>query len=160
MTLTTHTRVTVQLDEDLDGIATGAADALTDMALALLLHGFEHHGSGATMQLVRTDGRLDLWLHDPECSPACLCRSAQLPSTAGPDHTHPAHVRLAMVPATRGAPAPPRRAVPLAPPPPRRQPAPAPPPPPLPSQTVCRSIFAQSQRHSRHSDVKGTQSNN
>lgn len=102
MTLTTHTRVTVQLDEDLDGITTGAAEALTDMALALLLHADEHHGGGATLRLVRTDGRLDLWLHDPECSPACLCRSAQLPSTAGLDHTHPGDVRLVMDPGPEG----------------------------------------------------------
>lgn len=101
MTLTTHTRVTVQLDEDLDDISTGAAEALTDMALALLLHADKHHG-GATRRLVRSDGRLDLWLHDPECSPACLCRSAQLPSTAGPDHTHPGDVRLVMDPGPEG----------------------------------------------------------
>lgn len=50
------------------------------------------------MRLARLGPLLNLWLTDPECSPACLCGSGHLPSTADQHDTPPGDVRLALDP--------------------------------------------------------------
>lgn len=102
MTVTTHTRVAFQFDGELDDVPIDAAVALARTARALLQHGDEHNGRSTTMRIARLGPLLNLWLIDPECSPACLCGSGQLPSTADQHDTAPGDVRLALDPGPDG----------------------------------------------------------
>ena len=98
MTRTTHTRLAFQFDVELDDVPAEAAAALARMVRALVQHGDEHNGRPATMRLALLGPLLNLWLTDPECSPACLCGSGQLPSTAYQGCRPPRDVRLALDP--------------------------------------------------------------
>lgn len=98
MTVTTHTRVAFEFDGDLDDVPIGAAATVAGMARALLQHSDEHDGRSAAMRLARWGPLLNLWLTDPECSPACLRGSGHLPSVGGRPDTPAADVRLTVGP--------------------------------------------------------------
>jgi hypothetical protein len=96
MTTTTHTRVALRFDGELDDVPLAAAAAVADMAHALLQHSDEHAGRSAAMRLARWGPLLNLWLTDPECSPACLGGDGQLPTAAGRADTSAGDVRLTL----------------------------------------------------------------
>lgn len=97
MTITAHTRVDFQFEGELDDVPVDAAAAMADLAHVLLQHGDEHDGRPATMRMARLGPLLNLWLSDPECSPACLSGSGHLAEAA--DHeTTPGAGRLTLYP--------------------------------------------------------------
>ncbi len=102
MTGATHTRLACQFDGELDEVATDAAAALARMIDALLQHGAGHDGRPATIRAARLGSLLNVWLTDPECSPACLCGSGHLPSEADHHDAASGDVRLALDPGPDG----------------------------------------------------------
>jgi hypothetical protein len=98
MTRTPHTRLSFQFDGELDDVPADAAAALARLAHALLRHSDEHDGRSATMRLARLGPLLNLWLTDPECSPACLRGSGHLLGTTERPSTALGDVHLALDP--------------------------------------------------------------
>lgn len=98
MAVSTRTRVLFRFDGDLDDVPTEAAAASAAMARALLQHSDEHEGQPATMSLARRGPLLNLWLTDPECSPACLRGSGHLPREVDRPAVPPGDVRLVLAP--------------------------------------------------------------
>jgi len=64
-------------------VSTDTATWLAGLALGLLRHSDQHTGRPATVRIAEVEGRLHLWLSDPECSPECLHGSGQLPPLTG-----------------------------------------------------------------------------
>lgn len=102
MTSAAHTRVAFQFDGELDDVPIDAATALAEVVRSLLQHGDEHDGAPATMRVARLGPLLNLWLTDPQCSPACLGGSGHVPSTADRHDESPDDVRLALAPGPHG----------------------------------------------------------
>ena len=102
MTGATHTRLACRFDGELDEIAPDAAAALARMIDALQQHGAGHDGRPATIRAARLGSLLNVWLTDPECSPACLCRSGDLPTGADHHNAPSGDVRLALDPGPDG----------------------------------------------------------
>lgn len=102
MTSAAHTRVAFQFDGELDDVPIDAATALAEVVRSLLQHGDEHDGGPATMRVARLGPLLNLWLTDPQCSPACLGGSAHVPSTTDQRAGSPDDVRLALAPGPDG----------------------------------------------------------
>ncbi len=98
MAVSTRTRMLFRFDGELDDVPTDAAAALVAMARALLQHSDEHEGEPATMSLARLGHLLNLWLTDPECSPACLRGSAHLPREADRAAVPAGDARLVLAP--------------------------------------------------------------
>jgi hypothetical protein len=94
MPLTRHTRVAFEFDGELEDLTLDMASALAGTARALLRHSDVHDGRPATMRMARLGPLLNLWLNDPECSPACLRGSGHLPIDLR--DTPPRDVRLVL----------------------------------------------------------------
>jgi len=97
-----RSRMAFTFEGELDEVPTDAAAALAGVARALLNHGVKHRGRPATVRMARLGPLLNLWLTDPECSPACLRGSGDLPSTGAQATTAPGAARLVLEPGPEG----------------------------------------------------------
>lgn len=81
-----HSRVGFQFDGELDDVPVDAAAKLASLTRNLLRHGDGHDGRPATVRMELLGHLLSLWLTDPECSPACLAGSGDLPTDCHDGH--------------------------------------------------------------------------